>query len=121
MFTPEMREKAREAKKHAIPKSAYGAAIKNHGEECWGVNPAVSDCGGNGVIDGTCCRLYHVNTVFKRRKATQTTLKRAIRAECKFCVGGDLLHDCCSLSCKLFPFGPGAPSSRAEEIHSAGS
>jgi hypothetical protein len=107
MFTPELLQKAREGRKCALPKATYAQAVKAFCEECQGVNPAISGCEGVELLDGTPCRLYAVNTRFKRRQTTKTALRRAIIQECKFCMGGDLLHDCSSPGCHLYAFGPG--------------
>jgi len=108
MWTPELLQKAREARKSATPKATYAAAIQDHCEECCGYSPARSDCGGAELIDLTACRLYHINTAAKRRKVTKTTLKRAIKQECHFCLGPkNPLTDCMSPRCALYPLVPG--------------
>ncbi len=116
MFSAEDRAKAQEAKRRALPKGAYAAAIKSFCEECGGVNPAVSDCDGAELLDGTPCRLYAVNTRFKRKRATKTALKRAIKGECRYCMNGDHLQDCSSPACALFQFGPGTVSRAARPL-----
>jgi hypothetical protein len=116
MFTPELLAKAREGRKRAIPKAAYSAAIKNHCEQCQGVNPAITECGGHELLTGGSCRLYAVNTAFKRRKSTKTGLKRAIRQECNFCLCGSVLDSCSSPGCHFYAFGPGRLTRPAEPL-----
>jgi len=86
MFTAEDRAKAQEARRHAIPKAGYAAAIRSHCLECVGTNAAISACNGVELLDGTACRLFHVSTNVKRRQTTKTALRRAILQECKFCM-----------------------------------
>jgi len=117
---PEIRDKAIEGRRFATPKHVFAAAIQRKCEECTGVNPAVTDCnGGEGVNDGLPCRLYHVNTREKRRKTTKTRLRRAIIAECHFCLGNwtkkrNPLSDCSSPSCPLYEVGAGPAVAKKE-------
>jgi len=112
---PEIRAMATAARKRATPKRIYGEAVQRKCEECTGINPAVTDCGGKELNDGTACRLYHVNTRDKRHKVTKTGLKKAIRQECHFCIGaGNSLADCSSPSCALYSAGAGPHVERRE-------
>ena len=118
LFTAVDREKAQEAKRWALPKRVYGDAIKRFCLDCSAVNAAITDCGGDDLGEGEPCRLYHVNTVFKRRKATKTALRKAIRAECKFCTGSERMLGCTSPYCALYPCGAGRRPSVAVENQS---
>ena len=88
MFQPDILAKAREAKLRAIPKATYSDAVQRFCEACSGVNPAITDC------EAPNCGLYFLNTREKRRKGTKTALRRAIRGECKLCIGRDNVPTC---------------------------
>jgi hypothetical protein len=62
------------------------------------VNPAITDC------EAPNCGLYFLNTREKRRKGTKTALRRAIRGECKLCIGRDNVPTCASAGCALYKF-----------------
>jgi hypothetical protein len=97
LSSPENLAKALEARKLAIPKSAYALAVKAHCAECCGTNPTIFDCEGAQLSDGSECRLYQVRTPALRRGSTKTALKRALKAECQYCGGEDRTCVNCSL------------------------
>jgi len=109
-FTDEERSKALAARKAAVPKGIIAKAVKEFCLDCTGVNPSVTDCQGNSLLDGTSCELYCVNTALKRRKTTKTTLRRAIRRNCLHCLGGSSTDGCTSPNCNLYVFRTGKPS-----------
>jgi len=95
--TPEGQRRLQEARANATPKSVYVKAIVRHCRECFGVVPVRVDCAGNTLRDGTACNLYPHNTPAKCKHSTKTTLKRAIRRECKYCGGEEESCGKCSL------------------------
>lgn len=98
MFSQDILEKAKEARVRALPKAVYSDAVQRFCEECSGVNPATTDC------EAPNCNLYPLNTREKRRKTSKTALRKAIRGECKHCLGGHDQSTCISAACKLYPF-----------------
>jgi len=91
--TPDGQKRLQEARRNAIPKWVYVNAIRNHCQECFGKSPALEDCGGHTLRDGTSCNLYPYNTPKKCRRSSKTDLKKAIRKECKYC-GGEADSSC---------------------------
>lgn len=95
--SPENRAKALESRRRALPKSDFAKAVADHCLECSGVNPAVTQCSGAALSDGSRCRLHDSNTAVKRRHNTKTQLKSAIRQECLSCGGTEETCGSCSL------------------------
>jgi len=98
--TPEGRAAILAARMAAPKKSVFVRAILRHCHECYGKHPSREDCGGNELMDGTSCNLYRFNSAGKCRRATKSTLKKAIRAECRYCFDG--AGKCPSSKCNLF-------------------
>jgi len=98
---PEFRRKALEGRKGRIPRSAYDKAIAAFCAECWIYQ---EDCGKPD------CNLYPFRKAHLRTGKTKSETIRAIRAECKTCLGGADLRSCTSPKCVLYPFWPGRAS-----------
>jgi len=94
-------------------KAALWNAIRSFCLECTGSAKGVQECEGNTLSDGTSCHLYayrlglgtkkcrpdgKMNPVYKA-----SVIRRAIRKNCRHCVGSHDLSLCQSPGCALFP------------------
>jgi hypothetical protein len=102
VFQPKSREelltnlaKANEARKTAPPKAVFVRAIHAHCAACW---PYRTDCQAQDS-----CQLYQVRNPEARRGKRKKDLRRAIRENCRECVGTN--EDICSSpKCALHAF-----------------
>lgn len=114
-LTEEHKRKMQEGRARAISKYVLGTHVAEYCKECFGRNPAYTDC------EFRDCELYNFNTWDKRRSNTKTALKRAIKYECCSCMGeGNYLSSCLSPNCALYKIGAGIAVKKFKEEVSDG-